>query len=251
MHQSSVPKKIYSLWLQGLKEAPEIVKFNFNAWAKLNPAYEIEILDKAKVHEILRNFPIEIDFLTPQALSDVVRARLLSTSGGVWVDASVLPTLPLDDWLHSVITSSGFFAFEKPGPDRPLSSWFLAATKNNMIMNKWWGRVERFWSVQRSFVDGIPENPVRAVDTWPDRFPYFWFHYLFQSLVDQDPDFANHWSACAKCSADAPHALQAKFAKEINPTAEQVASISIMAPVHKLNWRDPYQIELLAKLHQA
>jgi FkbM family methyltransferase len=243
-----LPKNIYSLWLQGIEAAPDLIRLNFDRWAQMNPGYRLEILDKKGVDDLLQDFPLGIDRLSPQALSDVVRARLLSTRGGIWVDASVLPTSPLDVWLPSVVTSSGFFAFEKPGPDRPLSSWFLAATTNNMMLSKWCRQVERFWSVERSPYDAIPDNPVMAVETWPDRFPYFWFHYLFQALVDRDPEFAAAWAACRKWSADAPHALQAALAEEAGLDVGHAARLAANAPVHKLNWRASYPLALLATL---
>jgi hypothetical protein len=116
-----LPKNIYTLWLQGMESAPELIRLNFGRWARMNPCYQLEILDRKGVDDLLQDFPLGIDRLTPQALSDVVRARLLSTRGSIWVDASVMPTSPLDVWLPSLMTSSGFFAFEKPGPDRPPS----------------------------------------------------------------------------------------------------------------------------------
>lgn len=243
-----LPRNIYTLWLQGIEAAPDLVRLNFDRWARMNPGYRLEILDRKGVGDLLQDFPLGVDRLTPQALSDVVRARLLSTRGGIWVDASVLPTSPLDDWLPSLITSSGFFAFEKPGPDRPLSTWFLAATTNNMMMSKWYRAVERFWSVERSPYGAIPDNPAMAVETWPDRFPYFWFHYLFQALVDRDPEFAAAWAACRKRSADAPHALQAALAKGAGSNPGHAARLATSAPVHKLNWRASYPLELLATL---
>ena len=60
--------------------------------------------------------------------------------GGVWVDASVVPVKPLSQWLGDALTEAGFFAFERPGPDRPISSWFLAATPRNLIFREWWKR---------------------------------------------------------------------------------------------------------------
>lgn len=244
----SPPKVIYSLWLQGLQNAPDLVHLNFERWARLNPNYKVEIFDRERVEDLLHDFPLGIDRLSPQALSDVVRARVLSSNGGIWVDASVLPTSPLDNWLPALMTSSGFFAFEKPGLDRPLSSWFLAATKDNLIMQKWYDSVERYWSVDRILYDGIPSNPSVAVDTWPDQFPYFWFHYLFQSLMDCDVKFSEAWAECKKRSADAPHALQAALAQDPQLELPQIAELAAGAPVHKLNWRNPYPLATLSVL---
>lgn len=248
MQSPPVPKIIHALWLQGVDAAPDLVRLNLDRWARMNPDYRMNVADAGQVALLLEDFPLGIDRLSPQALSDIVRARLLSRDGGVWVDASVFPTRPLGDWLPSAMTASGFFAFEKPGPDRPLSSWFLAVTPDNPLMLKWWERVRLYWSVERSPHDGIPEDPVTAVEAWHDRFPYFWFHYLFQALVDRDPECADIWASCTKWSADAPHALQIAFAQHPDPDVDAIARIIAAAPLHKLNWRSLYPIERLRAL---
>jgi len=177
-----------------------------------------------------------------QALSDVVRAFLV-LEGGVWADATVLPSVPLDDWLSSAVGEAGFFAFANPGPDRPLSSWFLASTPGNQLVAKWYREVEIFWSKPRVLAEYngqiIPPNPVASVSAnggaKTNKYPYFWFHYLFDLLCDTDADSARRWKACTKISADAPHRLQNFFNESDQPVREVVAQMLRAAPVHKLN----------------
>ena len=267
----NVPRIIFSLWLQGIENAPDIVKLNFARWKQLNPGYTLKILDHDSARKILADVPINIKQLTPQALSDVLRAKLLVETGGIWVDASLFPTLPLDKWLPKKITSSGFFAFEKPGPDRPVSSWFLAATKNNAMVKAWWEQVLcywatervamknnvmvkpwwkkmlRYWATERVATQSMLENPIDAINR-PGEFPYFWFHYLFQLLLESNPKFSQSWNACIKISADAPHAMQIRFANPVQPSPEELLEITSCSPVHKLNWRTSYPLEILSKL---
>jgi FkbM family methyltransferase len=248
VRDARIPRTIYSLWLQGLDAAPEIVRLNFDRWKSLNPGYSVEILDAASVVRSLADFPLPLSALPPQALSDVVRAYILSTRGGIWVDASVLPTRPLDEWLPEVITQSGFFAFERPAPDRPISSWFLAATAENQMLKSWWAAVQNFWSAPRTLVEGIPDDPVSSVSMQNGSYPYFWFHYLFQLLLERDPEFSAAWAKCTKLSADAPHILQGLLGENPQLEFEAIAEIALLAPVHKLNWRAQYPIELLRQL---
>lgn len=242
----AVPPIIYSMWLQWVDQAPPIVRLNFERWERLNPGYRLKVLEEADVGLRRAFLPRYSKELGPQALSDVVRAYFLMATGGIWVDASVYPAVPLDEWLPSRMTSSGFFAFEKPGPDRPLSSWFLAVGERNPMMQKWWRRIVDYWSVSREpAVERIPDDPVAAVTSWPDRYPYFWFHYLFQALVESDEDFASDWAGCARLSADPPHRLQRRLAQSREIGAEELAALAAVAPVHKLNWRSPYPVEAL------
>lgn len=243
-----VPRTIYSLWLQGIAYAPPLAKLNFERWARLNPGYRLVILDEADVRKMLSRFALPFEELTPQALSDVVRAFLLSRSGGIWVDATLFPVVPLDEWLPSYVTSRGFFAFERPGIDRPISSWFLAATPGNRIMRAWWKEVIKYWAVPRKLKEGIPHDPVGAVTDWADAYPYFWFHYLFQLLIETDAEFSTAWAECVKVPMDPTITIQNRFAQEPKPTLEEIASIVSSAPVQKLNWRLPHSIELLSAI---
>ena len=106
----AVPPIIYSMWLQGVDQAPPIVRLNFERWERLNPGYRLKVLEGADVGLRRAFLPRYSKELGPQALSDVVRAYFLMATGGIWVDASVYPAVPLDEWLPSRMTSSGFFA---------------------------------------------------------------------------------------------------------------------------------------------
>ena len=251
----ATPRIIYSLWLQGRDNAPEIVRLNFERWESLNPGYEFMVLDAADVDWMLADFNLKPREMTMQALSDVVRTRLLQ-NGGVWVDATLFPTQPLDAWLPDLTKHSGFFAFERPGADRPLSTWFLAAAKNHVLMKKWLTEIHKFWSKPRQLTtyDGklVPPDPVSRVapqsGAQSDEFPYFWHHYLFAYLLEIDPVFAHHWNRCAKRSADAPHRLKRLFAEGRGSESAAVARTARCAPVHKLDWRNAYPMSAFQEL---
>jgi hypothetical protein len=253
----ATPKIIYSLWLQGEKHAPDIVRLCFDRWATFNPNYEFRILDSHDVGRLLEGLDIPVDSMTPQALSDVVRARLLLETGGVWVDSSLFPTQALDEWLPGMLQSTGFFAFERPGHDRPISSWFLAAARDHIIINRWWEQIGRFWSKPRRLAmyeaGPVPSDPVESVapgrGAATDEFPYYWFHYLFQYLIENDADIADVWSHTAKCSASPPHCLQELFAESGRPSRDQIIAAASCAPVQKLQWRTNYPLDVLATLN--
>lgn len=232
-----------------------MVRLCLARWAQLNPDHELRVLDRAGAERLLADEALPVSSLSPQALSDVVRTKVLLTEGGVWADAAVLPTRPLDLWLGALVEPTGFFAFARPGPDRPLSSWFLASSPEHVVLRRWWDEINRFWSVPRGNADtAIPADPVAAVapeTAQPGSYPYFWFHYLFAYLVDRDPEVARAWSRCPTVSADAPHRLQLLYADGEPPALEDVLAAALEAPVHKLNWRADYPLELLAGLPEA
>ena len=250
---SAVPKIIHMLWLQGLDAAPDLVKHNMRRWAALNPGYRMNLLDQGDVDRMFGKTSLPIAGMRPQALADLVRMRLLLDQGGIWVDGSILPVRPLDDWLPQTLTPVGFFAFAKPGPDRPLSNWFLVSTAGNPILQAWWDAALAFWTRPRRLVDGIPDDPVAAVATEAarsaDTYPYFWPHYLFRSLLEQRQDFAALWAGCAPLSADPPHAVNWLFTRQKRrPWWLQVLRAGNGTPLHKLDWRKRYPMRVLALL---
>ena len=246
----NIPKKIYSLWLQGMDSAPAIVRQNFELWRSLNPDYDLQVLHRQNVEDLVQSDIPFWESIPPQALSDIVRSKVLAQSGGVWVDAALMPSKPLKHWLPTV-SKNGFFAFEKPGPDRPVSSWFLASSPNHLLLEKWLQETLRYWQKNRklaqtsSFTEGLtpseivnPKHSERA-----QEYPYFWFHYLFSYLLETDLSFKTHWSECTPIPADGPHALQYAFLQDSDLHDGIIQEKLREAPVHKLNWRDPYPIE--------
>lgn len=248
-----IPRIIYSLWYQGVGQAPETVRLCFQRWQRLNPGYEMRILEAADVRRLLQGLPLALERISMQALSDIVRIHLLAETGGVWTDATVMPTTPLDAWLPDHTEPTGFFAFDRPKPDRPLASWFLAASSSQMLIQKWRREVTRFWSKPRAcalYGGGlIPPDPDWEVapdgGARCDTYPYFWFHYLFGYLLKEDADFARLWSLCRKVDAQAPHRLQRLFSQGSSPAPEAIVAAAQAAPVQKLNWRQPYPLGLL------
>ncbi len=253
-----LPKRIYSLWIQGESSAPDLVRLNWDRWSKLNPEYELIILDRAAALERIGPFPIDPGALSHQAFSDVLRARLLSETGGVWADASVLPIVPLSQWLEDCVPEHEFFAYAAPGLDRPIASWFLAARDDSLIMQAWWDALLAYWCKPRSLLLDergtivIPANPAAAVapndGALHDRYYYFWFHYLFAHLIATTPAVREVWAQCCRKPASAPHRLQGLLRGNPNPPATELEAEAHTAEMQKLDWRASYPLDLLKPL---
>ena len=115
----------------------------------------------------------------------------------------------------------GFFAFNKPGPDRLLSSWFLYANINNYIINKWYLHVLNYYKMNN------------------EPHTYFWFHYLFGDLYNLDCKFKDSWDKIPKLSANemGPHYIQEKGMFN-NITTEIKNNIDYkMTPLYKITYK--------------
>lgn len=242
-------KRIWFFWLQGIHNAPDLVQKCHYSWNLRNPDWEVVSLCADNLSSYLDPEIVDPKTVRPQALSDLLRINLLRKHGGVWVDASCFCIQPLDDWLGQYL-DRGFFAFANPGIDRLVSSWFLASDGGSYITSRWADAANRYWS--------SPNAPTRLVQnrlakwatvSWPEiwftkpmrewfrLYPYYWFHYLFRHLYEQDERFRSSWDATPKFAADVPHAaLRHGLSNTIDDALRRDVD-QRRSPLYKLNWR--------------
>jgi hypothetical protein len=215
----AVPNRVWIYWEQGWDQAPPLVAACLRSWIEHNPDAEIVALDARSV----------LDWVDPERLfpgrgmslnhkSNLIRLNLLARHGGIWVDATTFCTTPLSAWLPP-LTGTGFFTFTRPGKDRLLSSWFLAAAPGHPLILGWRERAERYWGlVNRAHF-------------------YFWFHYLFADMVRDDEEQRRRWRAVPRVSASGPHEVQF-FALGHGNREHVLETLRLnRVPIHKLNWR--------------
>ena len=260
---NKIPKKLFMYWHQGWKNAPDMVKRCAATWQEHNPTWNINLLDSATVGEKVKLPPAAKTLNLPlPALSDVIRICLLKQYGGVWADATLWCVRPLDDWIDSVCARAGFFAYDKPGPDRPISSWFLAAGTDCRIVDLWYSAVRHLLAKTqvhtrfRWVFDNKEKNwLLNAISNMcmgyillrfqyghllitssddPEDVNYFWFHYLFGRLLEQDSEFHRLWTLTPKLSADGLQRLQRTgLLKPVTERADFVIK-NKFSNVHKL-----------------
>jgi len=260
-----LPKIIWTCWFQGIKQMPLIVEECIGSWKRKNPDWEIIIVTLENASQYVPNispFLIRKD-ISWTGKSDILRLYLLEKYGGVWCDSSVFCNKSLNEWLFKNI-SSGFFAFQRT--DRYLlSSWFLAAVQNNLVISKWKSFVD--WYLSINFRNNQTVNEQRPIcastplgdklTEWIDRknistsiwfswlirrilriSPYFWIHYAFEYLYRHNSKFKGIWDNTPKIHADMPHIIQeyGMFREDIDPQLWNNI-LSKKCPVYKLSWK--------------
>jgi len=217
-----IPKNIWVYWHQGLDQAPEVVHHCIDSWRRLNPTYDVKILDKDTYSDFV-TLPDELKKKSLKksfaAYTDVLRIYLLAEHGGIWVDSTLFCLKPLHSWLSH--TEHDLIAFRDPGPDRLLSSWFLAAKKDAHIIDSWKGEVVKYWS------------------SWRWRRPYYWFHYLFGEIYRKDQRCKEEWDRAPRLMSEGPHHLtpfKEKFFQKA--TEERIDNLhKADVPVLKLTYK--------------
>jgi len=179
---------IWSYWEQGWTNAPSIVQACGTRLLRERSDFDVRLLDDTNVGNFTK-----IDETVAARTSrwkahyaDVLRSYLLAEHGGIWIDATVLVTQPLDS-LYRQVLPTPFFAYTV---NKFLSSWFLIAQRGSIVP-----------VALRDFFIWYWRNH--------DELPhYFWFHLCFEALYAQIPAFAHAWDqAIIQRSPDA-HALQ-------------------------------------------
>ena len=132
---SSVPKILWLYWDKGMDhlkemsestESTDLKKSKYKtgyacvqAWKILHPTWDVRILNLTEAKRFAPNFAKLIDDgnenntpICPVKLCDLLRLELLTRYGGVYVDTSVCPMRPLDDFIDKLVGGShqGFFA---------------------------------------------------------------------------------------------------------------------------------------------
>jgi hypothetical protein len=252
----NLPKIIWFCWLQGIDQSPYVVRKCHESWMRMNPGWEVRVLDQSAADRLTT-----LDFSTgnlsqlgPAHRSDLVRLSLLTTSGGVWADATCFCVQPLDAWLPSMMRS-GFFAFAHPGRDRVLSNWFIASEAGNHLTSQFYTTLLDYWGNHRfrneerervifvlsRLLNRSPRAALlwlsRPVRDWLAIYPYFAAHYVFHQVTTRDPRCAKIWRETPTVSADGPLRLHLSGLTS-DASAELRAEIDRRAiPVYKLNWR--------------
>lgn len=213
----AVPKHIWMLWQQGWDVAPDIVKRCARSWQEQNPGWEVHLLDDRTLSETAPSYDdIPKGKAWRSALSNMARVSLLMEHGGVWADATIFCSRPLDDWLRGA-ARTGLFFFDSPRPYRPISSWFIASSTDNYVLRamreiyaQYWGYFER-------------------------AHHYFWMHYLFVYLMERDPRVRAAWNAVPKIPAHGQFIVERNaFNREAAPIVNEIIDKRLV-PMHKLS----------------
>ena len=201
-------RKIWFFWDGNIVNAPDIVKISYCNWKKMNPDYDVVLLNNENCEQKTGfNFRSCFENATAQigtaGKTDFLRFYLLYHWGGVWVDATTFCLEPLSKWLK-INDNSPFFCFKQPVdcPDRQLVSWFLSAEPKNPLVKYMLEEVYSYLFKNRAYPIKVGTVATADQEKYPqlvsrkdtgkaylekqeDRglVPYFWMFYLFNDAI--------------------------------------------------------------------
>lgn len=150
-------ERIFTLWLQGEEQAPDIVKSCFASIRK-HCTQPLVILDGETVFDWI-TLPEAIvekyraGKIKPAHFADICRVELLHTYGGYWLDSTCYVSVPIPAW----ITEHDFFVFmagEKVhGNYSFIQNCFIRARKGNYLLEAWRAMILDYWLHEDRRVD--------------------------------------------------------------------------------------------------
>lgn len=230
-------KTVWLLWLDGWHDPPWVVARVAASWRRLNPQWNVELLDAASAGSYAVGLPAAAAAASPQARSDLIRLHVLAARGGVWADATVACTRPLDGWLAGSLAPSGFWAYRGYGgwppppppavPSQP-ASWFMAARPHNALVLAWRDAADAFWE-ERTDLDR-KHGPLN----------YFWMDALFKGLLANSTAVREAWERTPRVSCEDPHSSHwLAPPRMLQPLSREDERVLLRDPpyVLKLSWK--------------
>ena len=216
-HTHIYSDNIYWCWLQGIENAPELYKANFNSVKNNCIHHNIIVINQTNLFQYVK-FPSFIvekhknNIIDNTHFSDLLRLELLIKHGGTWIDASVLITK-----YDKTFFKNDLFFFRSINYARISgSNWFITSEKNSPVLITTRDLLYEYWRKENYLYD------------------YFIFHLLFKYAYNK---YIADYAQMPKISNIQVHFLQKYLLDKFNYTLYY--NILKSASVHKLNKKYP------------
>ena len=186
-------EKIFTIWLQGEENAPDLVKACFRS-VRRHCKQELVVLDENTVFDYI-TLPQEIvekyraGKIARAHFADICRVELLYEHGGFWLDSTGFVTAPIPDW----IIKEDFFVYmagqHVGSPYSFMQNCFIRARKGAYLLDAWRAMILDYW---------MHEN---------HNFDYFMHQLLFKTLVQNDTRAKKYFAEMPHVDQDPTHML--------------------------------------------
>lgn len=213
--------KVWFLWLQGIEQAPDIVKICYSSVQKNLGDRELIFLTDENYRDYIL-FPdyiqkkIDSGIITKTHMSDLLRLELLTRYGGTWIDATVyLSSSNIPDYM----LDSDLFLFQKlkpalDGNPKSISSWYITSCTKNPILVLAKELLYEYW-----------KKEIRLID-------YFLMHNFIELAIETYP---SEWKKVVPFSSSTPHILLLRLFDEYDRVIWD--SVMSQTSIHKLTYK--------------
>ena len=213
---------IWSFW-EG--SPPDLVLRCFESIRTNNPSRSLFVLSLDTLPKFLGedDYPMfhgrrgtPADFSKVQYLADWVRLTLLEKYGGVWLDASVICTSAVDDWISQEMQDTEdnmIHMFPMHANPNIHGNWAMAALEpGNPVIRAWRQEMNDIFDeigpgqVPTDYIDRVMTQKVTVRDRWnhpaAPPLPYLWVYLALQVVLQEKPEL--HQNICLHSCVDGP-----------------------------------------------
>ncbi|MCR5279031.1 MAG: capsular polysaccharide synthesis protein [Lachnospiraceae bacterium] len=214
---------IWCCWLQGLDNAPVLVKKCVDSLKKFDRKIMVITSDNYSEYVDIPDYIIkkkEQGIITNAHFSDILRAELLSKLGGTWIDATVFCSDK--SMLDEVLNDNPLFCYSFAMRDSVnaymlYDSWVLHSSKKSMIIEDVKGLLHLYWQNEDQLLH------------------YFLFHLMFSIACNRHPE---EKEKIPLFTLEPCHILQLEMQKPFEK--KRWDQIMRMSGIHKLTYKyDP------------
>lgn len=210
---------VWFMWLQGLDNAPEIVKRCYESQRKYLPDKKFVLLDESNIFSYI-DLPEHIKRKRAEGkignahFSDIVRNAILIKYGGYWIDSTVYMTdaniFPMIDKTPLFMFSFYYFGFNPEIME--LNNWFIHSTTNNNMLCLQQELLYAYWKkydyAQNYFIYHILESIVndyyyrdyRRMPIVSQAQAHVLAHYIYEKYDEEKWEFLKATTGIHKLS---------------------------------------------------
>ena len=190
-------EKIFSIWLQGEEQAPDLVKAVYRS-IRRNCKQELIVLDEKSIFDYITLPDVIVQKYKDGKIhrahfADICRVELLYQHGGYWFDSTDYSMSAVPDW----ISNQDFFVYltgtKYGSPYSFMQNCFIRARKGSYLLAAWRKMILNYW---------MHENR---------EFDYFMHQLLFKTLVTYDKRAKEYFEKMPHVSQDPTHVLWAEY----------------------------------------
>lgn len=216
-------KTIWICWLQGIKNAPDLVRICIESVKRNMPEdFDLVLLSGDNLYKYLKLPRYIYDklhrgIITKTHFSDIIRAEILYLYGGCWVDATVYCSGKIPDYM----LSGELFLFQWSVMDQSvltISSWWIYAKKGSGLFRDIRNLLYNYWSKEQKLRN------------------YYLFHIMFAKVVDGNSFYKSIIQSIPYFNNSTPHTLAARMPLPFNQQEWNI--IKSQSDIHKLTYKN-------------
>lgn len=189
-----IPRIIWGYWHS--EDRPLVVQHCLRNWKFHNPDFQINLLHAGNVRDFLphESLPAHFSGMTKQRQADWLRLALLERHGGIWLDASIFLTTPLD-WVLAAqdkkqVDYVGFYIEGFTDSDKfpVIENWCMAAPRGSQFIRNWLAEFTSALSLgDRAYLDqlksqGIYERTLQRISMPEYLLSHVAAQYVLQNM---------------------------------------------------------------------